>query len=296
MYDRLFFCICSLLLFFNSSAQEIRVQGGFVQDGMKLGENVQYWMSARYPMEAELFLPDSSYNFSPFEFAAKRYYESRIRNGMIIDTAVYTLQSYEIDKVQYLQLPAFLLKNGDTTLIRAKLDSILLFELVKEVSDTTKLKENLAYQDVPTQFNYPLFWIIMGVVLVLSLLIYVLFGARIRKAFKLRRLRRDYEAFSARLNGYIHSLQSEPKSEIAEKAIADWKMFLERLEDKPYTRLTTKEIVALEYTTELTQTLQSIDRSVYGNIQNENIYKDFQAVEDFTQHRYSMIKDQIKNG
>ncbi len=68
------------------------------------------------------------------------------------------------------------------------------------------------------------------------------------------------------------------------------------LEDKPYTKLTTKEIMMLEYTKELKETLRNIDRSVYGRVPNEELYKEFQAVEDFTQHRYSVITDQIKNG
>lgn len=213
-----------------------------------------------------------------------------------MDSAVYTLQSYEIDKVQRLGLPAFLLKNGDTTLLRAPLDSILLFELVKEVSDTTKLKENLAYQDVPTQFNFPLLWIILGALLVIGLIVFFAFGKKIRKAFKLRKIKKEYEAFSNRLTAYIRQLKEQPQREVAEEAISDWKRFLEKLENKPYTKLTTKEIVALGYTKELAETLKNIDRSVYGRAHNDALYKEFQAVEDFTQHRYSIIKDQIKNG
>jgi hypothetical protein len=53
--------------------------------------------------------------------------------------------------------------------------------------------------------------------------------------------------------------------------------------------------MALEHTAELKDTLKSIDRSVYGKKENAELFKDFQAIEDFTQHRYQLIIDQIKN-
>lgn len=291
--------IITLLLVFSSlvgTSQEVKIRGGFIEDGMKLGQNIHYWMSATYPKELELILPDSNFNFYPFEYSNKKYYPSSLKNGLVEDSAVYTLQSYEIDKVQYLGLPAFLLKNGDTTIVRARQDSILFFELVKQVSDTTSLKENLAYQEVPTQFNFPLLWIILAVVLILALAVFLIFGKRLRRSWKLRRLRKEYIRFSDRLTGHIHSLKSNPEWTTAEQAVADWKRFLEMLEDRPYTKLTTKEIMKLEYTKELKETLRNIDRSVYGKVINEELYKEFQAVEDFTQHRYSVITDEIKNG
>lgn len=294
--DKLTISILLLVLTLTSVAQEVKVSGGFIEDGMKLGENIHYWMSVRYPAELELLLPDSNYNFSPFEFAAKNYYPSRLSGNIILDSAVYTLQSYEIDKVQYLDLPAFILKDGDTTTIRAAQDSVLFFELVKEVTDTTSLKENLAYQEVNSQFNYPLFGIILGSLVIIGIVCFLIFGKRVRRALKLRKLKKEYIRFSDRLTGHIDSLKKQPEWQTAEKAVSDWKRFLEMLEDKPYTKLTTKEIMMLEYTKELKETLRNIDRSVYGRVPNEELYKEFQAVEDFTQHRYSVITDQIKNG
>lgn len=279
-----------------SFAQQISVSGGFLEDSLKLGENIHYWMTAEYPPQVELILPDTTYKFSPFEFSAKEYFRSKLKNNLICDSAVYTLQSYEIDEVQYLGLSAFVLDElGDSTRIEVSEDSILFHSLVPLATDTTQLKTNLDYQLVHTQFNYPVLWIIIGCLLVTGLVIYFAFGSKIRKKLLLRKLKKEYIKFSEQLTIQIRSLKEQPRQEDAEHLLTEWKRFLEKLENKPFSKLTTKEIMAMEHTKELNGTLKKIDRCVYGGIVNETIYKDFQAIEDFTQYRYSVITDQIKN-
>ncbi|MFY0607133.1 MAG: hypothetical protein JXR10_10475 [Cyclobacteriaceae bacterium] len=290
------FTLIVLLTMLDLSAQKITLKGGFVEDSLKIGENINFWMSAKYPESFELILPDTTYDFTPFEFSRKEYFEGKIINGEIFDSAVYTLQSYEIDPVQYLTLPAFLIKeNGDSTRITMDTDSIYFYELIPQVTDTTSLKTNIAYLDVSSQFNYPMMWIILGVLLILAIGGYLIFGSKVRKYFKLRSLRKAYISFSEQLTLNIRALKSSPDQELAEKTLSNWKMFLEKLEERPFSKLTTKEIMNLGFTSELNGTLKSIDRSVYGAKVNEELYKDFQAVEDFTQHRYSIVIDQIKN-
>ncbi|MFT4834729.1 MAG: hypothetical protein ACI83W_001098 [Marinoscillum sp.] len=278
------------------SAQRITLKGGFVKDSLKIGEDITFWMSVTYPEEIELTLPDTTFNFEPFEYSSKQYFEGAVLNGLVKDSAIYTLQSFEIDPVQYLSLPAFIINpKRDTTVIEMDLDSIFLQELVAQVSDTTQLKVNVDYQNVRRQFNYPLLWIIIGVLVILTIAGFLIFGKKIQRTFKLRRLRKAYIRFSEKLSNDIHLLRKDPEIALAEKVVSDWKKFLELLEDVPFSKLTTKEIMALEHTAELKDTLKSIDRSVYGKKENAELFKDFQAIEDFTQHRYQLIIDQIKN-
>lgn len=294
---RSFICLIGLLCGLIASGQQITVKGGFVQDSLKVGENIQYWLTANYPENLELILPDTTFDFSPFEFAGKAYFPSRINDGRIMDSAVYTLQSYEIDQVQRLALPALILDvTGDSTAIMAKSDSIFLKELAAPVvSDTTQLKTNLAYQQVFRQFNYPLMWIIIGVVVLILAGVYFFLGGKIRRTLLLRKLRKEYSRFSEELTINIRSLREQPDRKVAEHTLAEWKNFLERLENEPFSKLTTKEIMAMDYTKELKSTLKNIDRCVYGGLVEPTIYKDFQDIEDFTQHRYSVITNGIKN-
>lgn len=286
-----------LLFVSSSSAQEIKVQGGFVQEFFEVGDPVDFWMTATYPESLSILFPDSTYDFSPFEYSSKNYYASQLKSGQIYDSAIYTLSCYEIDPVQYFKLPAILLTNkGDSTLIYSKQDSILFNQLIAQVTDTTTLKTNLTFANVNTAFNYNMMWIILAVFVLLVILVCIFFGKKILKSFKLRKLKKDYIRFSDELTDYIRKLKTNPEKHTAEYAISKWKQFAEKLEDKPYTKLTSKEILGMGHTKELTDPLRNIDRFVYGGLADENIYKWFQSIEDFTQHRYSIIVEEIKNG
>ena len=286
-----------LMLMVNLSlhAQKVEVTGGFIEDSLKIGENIHYWMKATYPKQLDVILPDSNYTFAPFEYAEKYYVPSVLREDEVTDSAVYTLQSYEIDPVQYLSLTAYVINKGDSIKISVDEDSIYFQELVPQVSDTTQLKQNLSYQDANTITNYPLILIILGLLIVIALVILLVFGGRIRKYLKLRKLRKEYEKFSERLTVSIRQLKNAADQKEAELALVEWKSFLETLEERPYTKLTTKEIMSLGVADELKESLRNIDRCVYGGVTDETLYKDFQSIEDYTQHRYMVVTEEIKN-
>ena len=276
-------------------AQEAYVRGGFVQDSLQIGENIQFWMTAYYDPKHELFFPDSTYNFLPFEWTASQHFPSVLINEKALDSTVYTLQSYEIDNVQYLALPAFILDGVDTVTLLSATDSIYLQELAPNVSDTTKLKTNLSYLEVDRKFNYPLWYIVGGFVVFSLLLTLLLFGKKIRRYFVLRKLKKHYLAFSQKLTEHIHALQKDPNESIAESGLILWKNYQEKLEKSPFSKYTTKDILSLDYTGVLEKPLKSIDRMVYGKKRTDSIHQDFQQIEDFTQHRYLKKVEEINN-
>ncbi|WP_420318292.1 hypothetical protein [Ekhidna sp.] len=288
--------IIALLCTINLRAQEVVVKGGFVEDSLLIGQDINFWISASYPPELEMIFPDSLYSFAPFEFSGKTYLPTQIKDGLAFDTTVYTIQSFEIDKVQYLKLPAVILSSGDSSVIETPLDSIYLTELAPVVSDSTKLKTNLDYQAVNRQFNYPLMYYIIGGLILLVIILLLIFGKRIIKWIKLRKLRTQYEQFAEVFNSYITKLKVDPEPELAEKALVLWKNYQQRLDKKPFSVMTTKEILSYDFTDELATPLKSIDRVVYGKRMQENIFQDFQQIEDFTQERYSKKVAAIKDG
>lgn len=277
-------------------AQNMQVKGGFINEHFKVGEEVHYWMSARYPLEVNMILPDSTYSFAPFEYLGKTYYQSTLQNGQVYDTVIYRLQSFEIDKVQYLGLPAIILKEKDSIQVMVDRDSLLLNELAPVVTDTTQLKTNLQYAQVDKRFNYPLFWILMGVLVVLIVGTILLFGKKILLAFKLRKLKKEYLKFSDYLSEQIRQLKVSPQPKTAEQTMTEWKKYFEKLESKPYSKLTSREILQLNTTEELREPLTKIDRFVYGGQGSDALYKEFQSIEDFTQYRYGKIVEELKHG
>jgi hypothetical protein len=288
--------IIALLCSLNLSAQEISVQGGFIEDSLLIGQDVNFWMSAAYPPDMEMVFPDSLYSFSPFEFSGKTYFSTQIRGDLAYDSTVYTIQSYEIDRVQYLKLPAVVLNVGDSIIIHTPLDSIFLTELAPIVSDSTKLKTNLDYQLVDTQFNYPLMYYIIGGLILVTIILLLIFGKRIIKWIKLRRLKTQYEQFSEVFNSYITKLKVDPEPELAERALVFWKNYQQRLDKVSFSVMTTKEILSHDFTKELDKPLKSIDRVVYGKRVQENVFQDFQQIDEFTQDRYSKKVEEIKDG
>ena len=285
-----------ILLRFATNAQQITVRSGFVEDSLLIGQNVNYWISASYPASLEMIFPDSSYSFLPFEYTDKTYFKTKLVNGIAFDSTIYTIQSFEIDPVQYLSLRAIILNDPDSTIINSPLDSIYLTELTSIVTDSTKLKTNLDYQAVDTQFNYPLMYYILWGTAFLIIILFLIFGKRIIRYFKLKKLERDYHNFSEAFIKYIRELQKNPEPELAEQALSIWKKYQQRLDKVRFITLTSKEILALGYTNELEKPLKSIDRAVYGGKIQEKIYQDFQQLENFTDDRFQKKVGEIKHG
>ena len=279
------------------TAQEITVRGGFIEDSILIGKDVGYWMTATYPPNLEMIFPDSLFDFSPFEYTSKIYFDSKLlANGLIYDSTVYFIQSYEIDFVQYLYLPAVILNKSDSTLIDTPIDSIYLTELAPIVTDTTKLKTNLDYQIVSTQFNYPLLYYVLGGSLFLIILLAFLFGKKIVRWYRLFKLRKGYEKFNQFFSEHIKKLKIDPNPQLTERTLILWKKYQDTLESIPFSVLTTQEILKKNFTKKLEKPLKSIDRVIYSNRIQEDIYQEFHQIEDFTQYRYSEKIEKIKHG
>ena len=253
-------------------------------------------MTALYPADVNLTLPDTNYNFSPFEFISKSYDPTVSRGSLLFDSVTYTLQSFEIDTVQYLQSVAKIWKEDGFTKIEPPIDSIIFRDLVENVSDTVALHTNLQLAKVKKTFNYPLFSIIGVGFFIIALVVFLIFGKKVRRAWRIRRLRKAYTEFSIKITDCIKIIRKEPTPQNAEFAVAIWKKYLEKLEKKPYSKYTSKEILSFPNNRELNDALNAIDCTVYGEQVQKELYKSYQEIEDFTQHRYNMALDSIKNG
>jgi hypothetical protein len=176
------------------------------------------------------------------------------------------------------------------------LDSIVFAELAPIVTDTTSLKTNVSYQDVTLAFNYPLVYYIVGGIVFVLLILVLLFGKRMLRYLKLRRLKKEYEKFSSRLTEYIRELKKQPDPQLAEEALVYWKKYQQKLDDQPFESYTTRDILRLSFAQELEKPLKSIDRLIYGNRNGETVYQDFQQIEDFSQHRFTKKVAEIQDG
>ena len=299
-----FLCLylCGILLSGGGAyAQALKPSGYFLQDTIKVGQPIEYTLTFRYPSELEVVFPDEKHSFLPFEYIDRNFIPTKSDSTTSVDSVVYTLMTFELDSLQTLALPVYVIgadREGavDSTAIYADIDSVHLQQLITQMPDSLDLKENKAYLDVPLQFNYPYLLIGLGILAALLLIVYLVFGDKIRKQWKLRRLRKDHKRFQEQFSESMAQLEQTPDKQLSEHTLVVWKRYMERLEQAPYTKMTTKEIIKLPSEQELTDDLKAIDRSIYGHHLNGELIGHFKHLEKHTDHRYEQRYRDIKHG
>jgi len=278
-----------------SSAQELKPVGFFLKDSVKIGESISYSLSYKDRKNRPVFFPDSLYDFSPFELLDKQYFDTQSDSINSIDSAVYHLATFEIDTVQRLSLPVFLYTGTDSLELYSLMDSIILDQVVTQMPDSVNLAETSAYMPVSLDFNYP-YWVIGLIVLgILALIVLIVWGKAIQKKIKLYRLNKQLIKFKEQFDLEIDELKSDTTKIKIESVLKFWKGYMEKLEKVPYTKLTTKEIVLVQQSSSLEETLKSIDKNIYSPIEVSALQNDFEFLKDYSEDRYNHVTEEIKN-
>lgn len=297
-------CVIFLIAIFapivNHAQQGVVVRSGFLEDSLRIGDPVHYYLAVNYPANLTVLLPDSTFEFTPFEFLGKRYTTTSTIDNISYDSVVYRLTTFEIDEIQHLQLPAFIVMAKDCTEIISNGDSILLQQFVTTPPPDTvdaanlPLKTNTVYEQVSYLINYPLMLIIVGVLVVLVIILWLVFGNKIRKHFRVRRLTRDHHQFMISYQSHTDSLRETFIKQHAEAALILWKKYLEGLSDKPFTKMTTPEILLMEEDIVMGEHLRVIDRAIYGP--HTNVYEPMNALQRIAEERFHKKLEEVKNG
>jgi hypothetical protein len=299
VFKRLQLTILLATLYSLGFSQQVEITGRFEGDTVKLGQPIQFYLTATYSQTDQVLFPDSTFSFAPFEFQKKKFFTTKTKNGISYDSVVYTLSTYEIDSLQLLALPVFKLEKKDCVLFYSEVDTVFFKKLVKVVPDSVAinqlpLKTNTAYSPVSWLLNYPLAVIIGGGLLLIALLVWLVFGKRIKKYFTVKQLIRSHTTFINRFEESVEKLKSGFSPELAEATLSLWKKYMEELSSKPYTKYTSREIRETEHG-ELGQVLHSVDRMVYGRISPET-YDSFHLLKEFTQSRFNQKIEALKHG
>lgn len=280
-------------------AQEIKVTSGFIKDSVAIGEPVTYYLTAQYPESVMALFPDSTFSFNPFEFSKKTFFPTKTTGGTSYDSAVYELRTFEIDQVQFLSLPVYVTTARDCTAFESKRDSIFLIEQIKiPASDTTalknlSLKSNTLYEHVPTQLNTFILMIVGGVLVVAALITWIFFGKKIIRHYKMKRLEKKHLKFLTEFTEQLEAVTKAFSREKTEYALSSWKKYLEQLERKPYTKLTTLEVVKMDADASLGKALASIDSAIYGH--QTAVAEPFNALKLIAEQRFTKKLEQIRH-
>ena len=280
-------------------AQDIVVEGGFLSDSLKIGEETAYYLSARYPSENTILFPDSSHAFTPFEYVRKAYFSTETTDGISADSTVYFLATYEVDRVQYLELPVYVVQAQDCTAISTRRDSVLITQFVKAVPDSLSadklpLKMNTTYQEVFFDLNVILLLSVLVVLVFVAAVIWAIYGKRISRYFKAKRLRQDHSKFVQSYNAFLSQLQTAFSTPTTESALSLWKTYMEQLESKPYTKLTTRETLRLVKEPVLSEHLRRIDQAIYGH--NTLVMDSLEKLKSFADQQFTRKLKEVKHG
>lgn len=291
----IFYFLLSSSLF----AQEIHVNGGFLSDSLKIGEQTAYYLSARYPSTLTILFPDSTYSFAPFEYQKKEYFLTETTDGISADSTVYYLTTFEVDRVQYLDLPVYVVNAQDCTIFRTRQDSVLITQFVRHVPDSLSadklpLKMNTAYQEVFLNFNFWVMVIVVFVLLALAILVWVIFGKKIKRYFKARKLQKNHSQFLQTYGSFLSQLQAAFSTPTTESALSLWKKYMEQLESKPYTKLTTRETFKLVKEPSLSEHLSRIDKAIYGH--NTSVLESLENLKSFADQQFMRKMKEVKHG
>ncbi len=283
-----------------SFAQDIAVHGRFLARHAKVGEQVPYVLVTRYPARQGIVFPDSAYSYSPFEFERKVYFPTVTRNNISVDSAIFYLSTYEIDSVQLLALPAFVINRNDCTAVYGRPDTLLVQRTIKDIPPSVAgkdlpVKSNFNYMNVRWLLNYPLILLFVAIFIVLCVVAWIIFGKRIRRYFLVRKLTKDYNAFAQKFGLHIEKLRSERVPGQAESALADWKRYMERLASVPFTKFTTREILRIAPNELLSRALHDIDRIVYSGSRDFTT-ESFEQLRAYSNDQFAKRKQEVMHG
>jgi hypothetical protein len=265
---RILFILHFSFYIFHSKAQPT---GAFLDDTIEVGRPFRYALTVRHPADSDVLFPDTARDFAPFLVRSMAVFPTRTQANTSVDSAVYTLVSFEVSRARRLQVPVYILRGADCTAVLSSPDTVFLRSAVLGSArpDTLRLRADTHLATLPQQFNYANLMLAATAVGVVAVALYILFGKAARQRWALYILSQKHRRFLTRYSQLTASLggtQAGPElaSEFTNQAIVAWKRYLEKTERQPYTSLTSREIADRIGDDRLADALRETDRMIYG--------------------------------
>ncbi|AHM59530.1 hypothetical protein D770_06335 [Flammeovirgaceae bacterium 311] len=278
-------------------AQQISPKGAFLKDSIMVGEPVLYSLSVRYPRQLNLLLPDSTHDFSPFEILGSQYFPTRSDSLFSHDSVVYTLTGFIPASTQALQLPLYLVQGTDSLPVWTEPDSVYIVSVLPaEGADTLQFSSSTDYTEVDYPFNYPYFLLGLLAALIFIFSCVAVFGKSIRRKIRLWFLQRRYSSFDAEYSSRLARFLAGDPAVRPDELLLHWKTYLEDLEKKPYTKLTSQEIADINQDQKYwLNVLRPIDRSIYGYQSGDDLQNSLRQLQALAQEKFEKRKLEVLN-
>ena len=293
---QIFGIFISLAIAQSAFSQRSIPEGKFLSDSIEVGKPFFYSLSYRHAPAREIFFPDTSFNFSPFEIISKKSFASTTdEKGVItLDSAIYQLVTFDVSPKQFLKLPVFVFQKRDCTAVFTGLDSIFLKKnnLLSTI-DTSRLKAETNLIPLGREFNFSVLIGTMALVIGVLGAVYWIFGKDIYKQWQLIKLQRRHLEYLRSFNRLLRNAREKNNIKDAESAIIVWKNYLERLENKPFATYTTREIMDNMPDDSLAEALRRMDGIIYGQVQSKNMDVSLEVLKTGATRIYRLKRRQI---
>lgn len=268
--------LCYLVIFLISSipmaqAQDVVVEGYFLQDSAKLGERVGYVLKSRYPSDLPVIFPDSTYDFGNFEYLDKQIFSSYSEDSISLDSAVYWISNFSLDSVQAFRMPVYEVLNYDSISHFPPSANLALTLTIDEIPEELAFEENNSYLNIPQAFNYPYLIIGVSILVILLVLAFVIFGKGVFNRWKAYRERKKWRKFISNWDNSMNDLVQQPDIKKADELLGLWKNYLENLTGLPYKEWTSTEITIHLNKPEIIKDFRKIELIIYANRVDDNI-------------------------
>lgn len=266
--------------------------GQFLTDTIEIGRPFQYALSFWHQSNEDVFFPDTSRSFAPFRVRAVALFPTRTQgaapDAISLDSAVYTLVSFETAVAQPLQVPIRMTNGADSIVLLATPDTVFLrsrLALISPPGGFTLIPET-AVVSLRQQFNYP--YLLLTLLMLLAVLgaIYGLFNQSIRRRWRLYQLDQQHFRFLREFNGFVQGVGEATAADVANQAIVRWKTYLERLEYQPYASLTSRELIDRFGNDQVTGALREADQMIYGGAFSEQSQAALRVLRDVADRSY----------
>lgn len=271
-------------------------KGKFLQDSMHIGQPIQFAFSYLHSPSDEIFFPDSSYNFSPFELKKKVVFPTTTTAKGSLDSVIYELVCYSTQPTQHLRLPIFQLIQQDSLVIYSRTDTITLRQLVADSLTNARVLSDKQLISVEYATDYWRYIRKSLTALLIGILFYSLFAKTIQRKYYAFVFRKRHRDFTSDFKRWMREFE-QPK--ILNEALIAWKQHLQWLEKKPFSSFTTKEIIENIPNERLGEALREIDMAIYGGLMSPQmpfaLNKLLEVANEIFKQRFDEYKEQLRS-
>lgn len=234
--------IFSIFLFHSLFAQDGEVIGSveFKEGLVQVGRPTRVLMEITHPEDMVVIFPDSAKDFFPWEVASTEVFPTRTNAGISVDAKFYYIRTFELDSIQYVELPFYYVLGQDTLTRYTNPDSIEFDPVIEAMSDTLTLKPHLGLTYVADPPDYMLIFLVSVFIFILLLVAAVLGYKPIMRKVRVWRLTREWEKVKKAM-GDTQGKVSQQEIFIQELNSA-WKKYLDQDRKIALRSLTSTEI------------------------------------------------------